>query len=142
MTIDDAARIHLFEQARSTWGAEAANTLINAMPSNSDSFATRDDIATLRGEAAAFRSEVHAEFADVRNEMRTEFAAVRNEMAAGFAAVDAEFAAVRAEMQVLRSDLSSEISKHTSELLRTLFFGMIASNATLVGLVLAAVKLG
>ncbi len=38
--------------------------------------------------------------------------------------------------------LRGEMKAGQADLLRTIFFGMVASNATLVGLVLAAVKLG
>ncbi len=48
---------------------------------------------------------------------------------------------LRGEMAVLRSELRGEVKAGNAELLRTLFFAMVASNATLVGLVFAAVKL-
>ena len=48
---------------------------------------------------------------------------------------------LRGEMAVLRGELRGEIKAGNAELLRTLFFCMVVSNATLVGLVLAAVKL-
>jgi hypothetical protein len=47
-----------------------------------------------------------------------------------------------ARIDVLEANLRGEIKAANNELLRTLFFGMVASNATLVGLVLAAVRLG
>ena len=46
-----------------------------------------------------------------------------------------------ARIDVLEANLRGEIKAANSELLRTLFFGMVASNATLVGLVFAAVRL-
>ena len=88
MATDEAARLHLYELARSALDEPAANTLMNALPLDPDRFATKDDLA------------------------------------------------------VLEANLRSEIKAANSELMRTLFFGMIASNATLVGLVLAAVRLG
>jgi hypothetical protein len=88
MATDEAARLHLYEQARSAFDEAAANTLMNALPLDQDRFATKDDLA------------------------------------------------------VLEANLRSEIKAANSELMRTLFFGMIASNATLVGLVFAAVRLG
>jgi len=54
----------------------------------------------------------------------------------------AEIAVLRGDLTVLRHDLQAEIISRNSDLLRTLFFGMVASNATLVGLVFAAVRLG
>ncbi len=57
--------------------------------------------------------------------------------------------ATRTDLQMLRVDLHAEIAELRGEmhhelgrLLHTLFIGMVASNATLVGLVLAATKLG
>ena len=55
---------------------------------------------------------------------------------------------LRSEMSVLSSGLRGEMAElrgemkvGNAELLRTLFFAMVASNATVVGLVFAAVKL-
>ena len=49
--------------------------------------------------------------------------------------------ATRTDLAALGSELRSEMRAGNAELLRTLFFAMVASNATLVGLVFAAVKL-
>jgi len=48
---------------------------------------------------------------------------------------------LRAEIAVLEANLRGEIKSANSDLLRTLFFGMVGTNATLVGLVFAAVRL-
>ena len=87
MTIDEAARLHLYDQARSAFGDAAAETLMMALPRDPDRLATKDDLA------------------------------------------------------VLEVNLRGEIKTANSELLRTLFFGMVGTNATLVGLVFAAVRL-
>lgn len=87
MTIDEASRLHLYEQARTALGEAAADTLMTALPRDPDRFATKDDLT------------------------------------------------------VLEANLRGEIKAGNSELLRTMFFGMLASNATLVGLVFAAVRL-
>ena len=50
--------------------------------------------------------------------------------------------ATKDDLTVLEANLRGEITSANAVLLRTLFFGMIASNATLVGLVFAAVRLG
>ena len=50
--------------------------------------------------------------------------------------------ATRRDLEALEARLDAKISERLSELLLKLFFGMVASNATLVGLVLAAVRLG
>jgi len=106
MTIDEAARLHLYELARSAFDESAADTLMNALPRDPDRFATKDDLAGLG------------------NELRSEIAVLRG------------------DLTVLRHDLQAEIIGRNSDLLRTLFFGMVASNATLVALVFAAVRLG
>ena len=87
MTTDEAARLHLYEQARAVLDDSAADTLMNALPRDPDRFATKDDLASLA------------------NELRAEFRA------------------------------------GNADLLRTLFFGMLASNATLVGMAFAAARL-
>ena len=94
MATDEAARLHLYEQARSAFDEAAADTLMSALARDPDRFATKDDILRLD-----------------------------------------------ARIDVLEANLRGEIKAANSELLRTLFFGMIASNATLVALVFAAVRL-
>lgn len=54
----------------------------------------------------------------------------------------AEIAAQGTRITVLEANLRGEIKAGNSELLRTLFFAMVTSNATLVGLVFAAIRLG
>lgn len=50
--------------------------------------------------------------------------------------------ATKRDLQIEIGALRAEVHAAHSELLLKLFFGMVASNATLVGLVLAAVRLG
>ena len=123
MAIDDAARLHLYEQARSTWDAEAANTLINSMPTPTDRIATRDDLTVLSAELRAEIAEIRAEIAEIRAEIGAE--------------MRTELAGVRGELHGLRSEMHKGFADQT----RRFFFGLVASNATLVGLVFAAVKL-
>lgn len=87
MTIDEAARLHLYERARSALDEPAAETLMNAIARDPDRFATKDDLA------------------------------------------------------LVEANLRAEIRAGNTDLLRTLFFGMLASNATLVGLAFAAARL-
>jgi hypothetical protein len=106
MTTDEAARLHLYEQARAVLDQSAADTLMNALPRDPDRFATKDDLGGLG------------------TEVRSEMALLRSDLA-GF-----------------RHEIQAEIISRHNDLLRTLFLGMVASNATLVGLVFAAVRLG
>jgi hypothetical protein len=89
MTIDDAARLRLYESARRTLGAEEADTLMASLPpSHWDNLATKDDL------------------------------------------------------RVLASELRTEMAEQSASLTRTFVFTTLASQATLVGMVLAAVRLG
>lgn len=94
MATDEATRLHLYEQARASWGAEAADTLMHALPWDPDQAATKADLSVLG-------SELRGEMAELRGEMK----------AMG------------------------------GEIVHRLFFAVVATNATLVGLVFAAVKL-
>ena len=49
--------------------------------------------------------------------------------------------ATRSDVHVLALELRAEIKAGHAKLLRTLFFRMVATNATLVGLAFAAAKL-
>lgn len=113
MAVDEAARLHLYEQARKQWGGDAADTLMAALPRDPDRFATKDDVAVLG-------ADLRTEMAD----LRTEMADLRGELRAGLA------------------DLKSDMNARAAESVRTIVFSVIASNATMAGLVLAAVKLG
>ena len=87
MTTDEAARLHLYELARSALDEPAAETLMNALLRDPERFATKDDLA------------------------------------------------------LVEVNLRAELRAGISDLQRTLFFGMLASNATLVGLAFAAARL-
>lgn len=56
--------------------------------------------------------------------------------------LDALESQLRTEMRGGFAELRGEIQASHAELLYKLFFGLVASNATLVGLVFAAVRLG
>ncbi len=109
MTTDEAARLHLYEQARSTWGSEAADTLMHALPWDPDQAATKADLALLRSDLRGETAELRGEMTELRGEM----------------------AELRGEMRAMGG-----------EIVQRLYVGMVATNATLVGLVFAAVKLG
>ena len=101
MATDEATRLHLYEQARASWGVEAADALMHALPWDPDQGATKTDLALVG-------AELRGDMAELRGEM----------------------AELRGEMQAMGGDI-----------VHRLFFAMVASNATLVGLVFAAVKL-
>ena len=98
-------------------------------------FATKQDLnqqmtmvrSDMSHEFAAVRSDMAAEFGAVRSEMKTEFAAVRSEMKTEFAAVrgemKTEFAAVRGEIQIMRAELTRDLTIRLG--------GMIAASTVL-----------
>jgi hypothetical protein len=116
MTTDEAARLRLYQRAREVLGDDTADTLMDSLPPDRDQLATRTDVSALRGDLGALET-------NLRGEMATLAANLRGEMA------------------TLGSDLRVDIRDATNGLLRTLFFGMVGTNATLVGLVFAAVRL-
>lgn len=117
MSVTEYERHQIFQWYEQAMGSERAAIMMNLLPPVGwGEVATRTDLAALgnglRGEMSALRSELRGEMAELRGEMRASAAELRGEMKAG-----------------------------NAELLRALFFAMVASNATLVGLVFAAVKL-
>lgn len=68
--------------------------------------------------------------------------ATRTDLAALGGGLRGEMSVLRSELRGEMAELRGEMKAGNAELLRTLFFAMVASNATLVGLVFAAVKLG
>jgi hypothetical protein len=49
--------------------------------------------------------------------------------------------ATKADLLVVRTELRADLTERINDLQRTLFFGMIATNATLAGLVFAVARL-
>ena len=114
MSVSEFQRHEVFKWLEEKLGPERAAIMMDLLPP-----VGWGDIATTR--------DLHVEVGGLRSEMQAGFAEVRTEMHAGFAEVHGGFA----EMHAAHSGL-----------LVKLFFGMVASNATLVGLVLAATRLG
>ena len=61
--------------------------------------ASKEDIAAVRSEIVALRSELSGEIASVRSELRAEIAALRSELSA-------DIKMVRSEIEILRRDLT------------------------------------
>ena len=149
MAVDEAARLHLYEQARRLWDGEAADTLMQALPRDPDRFATKDDVAVLggalRAEMADLGGALRAEMADLGGALRTEMADLRGELRADMAdlrgELKADMADLRGELRTGLADLRSDMNARAAESVRTIVFSVMASNATMAALVLAAVKL-
>lgn len=67
--------------------------------------------------------------------------ATKDDVAVQGAELRTEIADLRTELRTGLADLRGEIKATAADTIRTLMFGLIATNATLVGLVFAAVKL-
>jgi len=135
VSVTEYERHQIFQWYEEAMGTERATIMMNLVPPVGwGEVATRTELVALgsgiRGEMGALRSGLQAEMSVLGSELRGEMAELRGEMKAGNAELRSEVAELRGEMKA-----------GNAELLRTLFFGMTASYATLVGLVFAAVKL-
>jgi len=73
MTVTDSRRLTLFDQARSTMGEEAASTLMDLLPADTDELTTKSDLRVLS-------SDLRSEMAEMRADLRTEMAELRAEL--------------------------------------------------------------
>ncbi len=124
MSVTEFERHQIFQWYEEAMGSERAAIMMNLVPPVGwGEVATRTDLAALgtgvRGEMAVLRSEMRGEMAELRGEM----------------------AVLRSEMRGEMAELRGEMKAGNADLLHRLFFAVVASNATLVGLVFAAVKL-
>jgi hypothetical protein len=138
MAIDEAARLRLYEQAREAYGDDAASTLMAGLSWDTDQLATRDDLALLRGdlrsEMAELRGELRSEMAELRGELRSEMAELRGEMGE----LRGDMGGLRGEMGELRGGMRAAVADGV----RTMVFATVASNATIAGVIVAALQLG
>ena len=127
MSVTEYERHQIFQWYEEAMGSERAKIMMNLVPPVGwGEVATRTDLAALanglRGEMSVLSSGLRGEMGELRGDLR------------------GEMAELRGEMKALGSELRGEIKAGNAELLRTLFFAIVASNATLVGLVFAAVR--
>ncbi len=139
MSVTEYERHQIFQWYEEAMGSERAAIMMNLVPPVGwGEVATRTDLTALgvglRGEMAVLGSDLRGEMAELRGELRGEMAELRGELRGEMAELSSD---LRGEMAELRGEMKAG----NAELLRTLFLAMVASNATLVGLVLAAVKL-
>ncbi len=113
MSVTEYERHQIFQWYEEAMGSERATIMMNLVPP-----VGWGEVAT-RTELVALGSGLRGEMAALRSDLRGEMAELRGEMA----------------------ELKGEMKVGNAELLRTLFFAMVASNCTLVGLVFAAVRL-
>ena len=74
MSVTESRRLSLFEHARSTFGEEAAATLMDLLPPDHTELATKADLAVTKAELRADMADLRTEMADLRAEMHDGFA--------------------------------------------------------------------
>lgn len=91
MSIDERARLSLYQRLEAVLGTPEADTMMSYLPPQGwGEVATKGDLALLRGDFDSLRREWHAELAVVRAEIRAEIAAVRSDLGAEIAGLRAE----------------------------------------------------
>jgi hypothetical protein len=131
VSITEYERHQVFQWCEQAMGAERAAIMMQLLPP-----VGWHDIAT-RADLQALESGLRGEIAGLRGEI----AGVRGELQSVESGLRGEIAELRGEMRATGSELRAELSSLNAETLRTMVVAMVASNATLVGLVLAATRL-
>lgn len=159
--ITDASRHDLHDRLIEVLGDEEAHTLMEHLPPVGwADVATKADLQALgrdlRGECALVRSDLTAEMqtlrADlvgqisaVRTDLTREIGGVRGELHRSIAELAEEIAGVRTdlthEIAGVRTELHRSIADLTKELGTKLLVTMLASNATVGGIIVAALRL-
>lgn len=92
MSIDERARLSLYQRLESVLGAEEADTMMSYLPPQGwGEVATKGDLALLRGDFDSFHRGMHSE-------LRTQSAQLRVGLGAEIADVRSEIGAVRIEL--------------------------------------------
>lgn len=125
MSVSEFDRHQLFRYFEDTMGPERAATMMEVLtPVNWTELATKSDLATMATKSDLATMATKSDIADM---------ATKSDIAD--LATKSDLATVGAE---LRAEFKHDLAQHT----RLLFFGMLASQATLVGLVFAVVQFG
>jgi hypothetical protein len=123
MTITETDRRRLHRALHASIGDEA-DILMNALPTDPDRLATRDD---LRLQSAELRTDM----GDLRTELRTGMADIRTEMSDLRTELRTGMADIRTEMADLGSTLRVEFHAATTGQTRTLLLGLIGTVVTM-----------
>ena len=141
MSVSEFERHQIFQWYEEAMGSDKASIMMRLLPP-----VGWGDIAT-RGDLMALSSELRGEIAQLRGEVCGEIGGVRGEIAevrGEVGGVRGEIAEVRGEIGGVRGDvteLRGEMHLGFAKLLRSMYFAVVASNATIAGIVLAAVQL-
>jgi len=134
MTTEASRRLHLHDTARETWGPEAADTLMDLLPPEPDSLATKADLGLLRSDLRSEMAGLRSDMADFKAEMRTEMTDFKAEMRTDMA----EF---KAEMRADMADFKAEIHQAFAEQTRTLVLANAGMMLTTLALSFAVARI-
>jgi len=123
MTTEASRRLHLHDTARETWGPEAADTLMDLLPPEPDSLATKADLGLLRSDLRSEMAGLRSDMADFKAEMRTEMT---------------DF---KAEMRTDMADFKAEIHQAFAEQTRTLVLANAGMMLTTLALSFAVARI-
>ena len=65
MTIAESRRLALFASAKTSWGEDTAQTLMDLLPPDPDALATRADLALLKADLALVKGELLERMSDL-----------------------------------------------------------------------------
>ena len=132
MSVDERTRHEIYEKARESWGARAADGLMELLPpAGLPDLATKQDLALLGSDVALLGSELRGEIGVVRGEID----GLRTEM-------NQEFALVRGEIDTLRHEFRAELQRELRDQTTRILTFVLPTMLSGVGLAFAAAKIG
>ena len=150
MSVDE--RHELYEKLEAALGADAARTLMSALPPPSLPVASRAELEVsmaefryaMREEMDAFRTEMRAEMVAFKTEIRQDMDAFRTEIREGQVAfrteMRQEMADFKAEMRQEMADFKTEIRDEMALNFRRLVLANLATVLTATGLAFTAAR--
>ena len=72
MTIAESRRLALVESAKTSWGEDTAQTLMDLLPPDPDDLATKADLAVLGSELRVEMADLRGEVAQLGGDLRAE----------------------------------------------------------------------
>lgn len=136
MSISEADRHRLYEHLREILDDQDANTLMEHLPPGGwAETATTSDLAT-------FQSLTQADLEALRVEVTAQISGLRSEVQSQIAELDTRLTTEVSDVRTAVSDLRSEMHQSMSAQTRTMVLAFVASNATVLALAFAAVRLG
>ena len=133
-------RHQLYEEVKEVLSVDSADELMAYLPPVGwADVATKSDLAMVRSEIDALRTEMRSEMSAMRHDLSSEMSTLRNELLS-------DMSPMRSDMSSMRSDLRSEfavsVADLKADLQRWTITTLIAMTGLFGALVFAAVRLG